>query len=115
MTMTDRISRVAAPVADFDTALAEHLGDGAVRDWLGTGRGEAAGLYGPLDPTRLLAARPEAADLLHLVHGDTDTTVPVAQTLDFAAPHTVLAGAHHFDLIDPSSPHWPAVLEVIRC
>lgn len=103
-----------APVADFDAALTQHLGDDAVRDWIGVGPGDATGVYGPLDPTRLLKARPEAADQVHLVHGAADTTVPLAQTTTFPAARTVLAGAHHFDLIDPASEYWPAVLEVIR-
>lgn len=103
-----------APVADLDAALTQRLGADAIRDWLGVAPGDGPGVYGPLDPTRLLAARPGIAGQLHLVHGDADTTVPVAQTLNFAAPHTVLAGAHHVDLIDPTSEHWPAVVEVIR-
>lgn len=103
-----------APVADFDAALTQRLGDDAVRDWIGVAPGDGPGVYGPLDPTRLLAARPEAAGQLHLIHGDADTTVPLAQTQKFAAPSTVLEGAHHFDLIDPASQHWPAVVEVIR-
>ena len=102
-----------APVADFDTALAERLGDDAVRDWIGVAPGDAPGLYGPLDPTRLLAARPEAAQQVHLVHGDADATVPVALTMNYRASSTVIRGAHHFDLIDPLSPHWTTVLDVI--
>lgn len=102
-----------APVADFDAALTQRLGDDAVRDWIGVGTGDSPGLYGPLDPTRLLAARPEAAAQVHLVHGDADATVPVEQTVSFRAPSTVIRGAHHFDLIDPLSPHWTTVLDVI--
>lgn len=92
-----------SPVADFAAAAAQGLGDGAVRDWLGTTSDEH------LDPTRLLAAAPERARHLHLVHGDRDETVPVGQTRGFAASQEVLVGAHHFDLVDPTSSHWPAV------
>lgn len=98
-----------APVADFDAAVAQGLGDHAVRDWLG----EERGALERLDPTRLVATAPERAGRVHLVHGDRDATVPVAQSEGFAAARTILPGAHHFDLVDPRSPHWSAVTEVI--
>lgn len=94
-----------APVTDLDEAVAERLGGDAVRDWLG----DTPGAVERLDPTRLLAVDPDRAEHLHLVHGDRDGTVPVTQTEGFAAPRTVLRGADHFDLVDPSSRHWPAV------
>lgn len=99
-----------APVADFGAALAERLGGNAVGDWLGA---ETEAMT-HLDPTRLLAAAPERAEQVHLVHGDRDATVPVRQTEGFAAPSTVLPGAHHFDLVDPASAHWAAVTDVIN-
>ncbi|WP_435198183.1 alpha/beta hydrolase [Janibacter sp. GS2] len=99
-----------APVADFDAAVAEGLGGGAVGDWLGATPSALA----HLDPTRLLAAAPDRAEQVHLVHGDRDAAVPVSQSEGFAAPSTVLPGAHHFDLVDPRSPHWPAVTAVIN-
>lgn len=98
-----------APVTDLDAAVAQHLGGGAVVDWLG----DTPGALDRLDPTRLLAAHPDRAAHVHLVHGDRDATVPVAQTEGFAAPRTVLHAADHFDLVDPSSPHWPAVTSTI--
>lgn len=99
-----------APVTDFGTATAEGLGDHAVRDWIG----DASGALDELDPMRLLAGAPERACRVHLVHGDRDATVPLGQTTGFAAPRTVLAGAHHFDLVDPRSPHWHGVVETLR-
>lgn len=99
-----------APVADFDAAVADRLGDDAVRDWLGSTPDAVV----RLDPTRLLAEAPERAAQVHLVHGDGDATVPAAQTEGFDAARTVIPGAHHFDLVDPGSPHWPTVLERLR-
>lgn len=94
-----------APVADFDRAMTERLGGDAVRDWLGA----APGALTRWDPTRLLAAHPAAAERIHLVHGAQDETVPVTQGEGLPVDRTVVAGAHHFDLIDPASPHWPTV------
>lgn len=98
-----------APVADFDAAVGQGLGSGAVGDWIG----DTPDALGRLDPTRLLAASPERGGQVHLVHGDWDATVPVEQTLGFAAERAVLRGADHFDLVDPTSPHWPAVTSVL--
>lgn len=98
-----------APVADFDAAVGQRLGDGAVGDWVG----EEPDALERLDPTRLLAAAPERSTHVHLVHGDRDGTVPVDQTQSFAAPRTVIGGAHHFDLVDPASRHWEAVTGVL--
>ncbi len=103
-----------AAVSDFDAAVSERLGDDAVRDWIGRGPEAAPRLYARLDPRRLVAAAPDAAARIHLVHGADDATVPVGQSEGFPAVSTLVPGAHHFDLIDPVSPHWPTVLEVIR-
>lgn len=103
-----------APVADLDAAVAQRLGGDAVRDWVGAGPREAPMTYARLDPSRLAARAPEALDHVHLVHGTRDASVPVGQTEDFPAARTLVPDAHHFDLIDPVSPHWPTVLGVIR-
>lgn len=102
-----------APVADFAAAVADRLGDDAVRDWIGHDPQEAPMTYRRLDPTALAARAPDALQRIHLVHGRDDATVPVSQTERFPAASTLLAGAHHFDVIDPRSPHWPAVLAAI--
>lgn len=103
-----------AAVSDFDAAVGERLGDDAVRDWIGRGPDDAPRLYSRLDPTRLLEANPDAVGRIHLVHGRDDETVPVRQSESFPAETTLVAGAHHFDLVDPASRHWPAVVAVIR-
>ncbi|WEV78714.1 alpha/beta hydrolase [Janibacter cremeus] len=103
-----------APVADLDAAVAQRLGGDAVRDWVGAGPRDAPMTYARLDPIRLAARAPEALERVHLVHGTSDATVPVGQTEDFPAARTLVRDAHHFDLIDPASRHWPAVLGAIR-
>lgn len=103
-----------APVADFDAAVAQRLGGDAVRDWVGARPQEAPMTYARLDPTRLADRAPEALERIHLVHGTVDATVPVAQSEGFPAAVTLVPHAHHFDLVDPASRHWPTVLDVIR-
>lgn len=103
-----------APVADLAAAEAEGLGDGAVREWIGAGPQERPRAWEVLDPVRLLAADRAAAQRIHLVHGDADETVPVSQSRCLGTDLTVVEGAHHFDLVDPASPHWPQVLTVLR-
>ncbi|MFJ6132605.1 alpha/beta hydrolase family protein [Janibacter terrae] len=100
-----------APVADFDAAVAEHLGSDAVLDWVGASPEEAPALYARLDPTRLRAADPVAAQRIRVLHGDADETVPLRQSQGWE--RTVLPGADHFDPVDPTSPHWPAVLDAV--
>lgn len=106
-----------APVADFDAAVADRLGSGAVRDWIGGDPHQSPDLYARLDPTRLTAAtgiaatNPTAAQRISILHGDDDATVPLRQTQGWS--RTVLHGAHHFDVIDPASPHWPSVLAAL--
>ncbi|WP_068260261.1 alpha/beta hydrolase family protein [Janibacter limosus] len=100
-----------APVADFGAAVADRLGSNAVRDWIGADPHQSPDLYARLDPTRLLAVNPAAAQRISILHGGEDATVPLRQTLGWV--RTVLDGAHHFDVIDPASPHWPSVLAAL--
>lgn len=102
-----------APVADFDAAVEQRLGSDAVRDWIGAGPQDAPLVYSRLDPTRLASADPAAVDRIRVVHGDQDLAVPIAQSDGFAARRTVVEGAHHFDLVDPASPHWSVVSAAI--
>jgi fermentation-respiration switch protein FrsA (DUF1100 family) len=60
---------------------------------------------------------------VRLVHGDADPIVPVSQSQDFVglsvaanvpADLEVVAGAGHFELTDPKSSAWPAVLRAAR-
>lgn len=126
--LTPRPVVALAPVADFVAAARERLGRDAVRDWLGADVQQAPEVYDRHDPTRLVGANPTrlvaahptrlvgaspaSGAGIHVVHGDADATVPLRQSAGW--PRTVLPGAHHFDVVDPLSPHWPRVLEVIR-
>ena len=107
-----------APVADLGAAFHERLGTDAVRDWVGATPAEAPDLYARLDPLGLredrAARAPDgvAAPGITVIHGDADASVPLRQSQ--AWERTVLAGADHFDIIDPTSPHWPAVVDAIR-
>lgn len=106
-----------APVADLDAAVDDRLGADAVRDWIGATPAQAPDLYARLDPLRLREARPPraagdvAAQGITILHGDVDATVPLQQSAGWE--RSVLAGADHFDVVDPSSLHWPSVLAEI--
>jgi acetyl esterase/lipase len=67
--------------------------------------------------------RPLVGAPVRLVHGDADPIVPPDQSRHFAdvarargadVVLTVVPGAGHFDLVDPTSDAWPMVLDVIR-
>lgn len=94
-----------AAVSDLTRAAVERLGDGAVQDFCGGEPHEVAERYD--------AAQPRLdADLVHLVHGDGDDTVPAAHSVEAVAvdgrsvPHTIVAGADHMAVIDPGSRAW---------
>lgn len=106
-----------APVADLVAAAREELGDGAVVDWVGGTPEQQVQAYATVDPRQRWSApfadAPDAPRVL-LAHGDADATVPLHLSTDFPAESVTLAGAHHFDVVDPQSPHWPRVLELVR-
>ena len=108
-----RVTPVAAVaqagVCDLDRARRDDLGGGAVE-----------GLLGPPDGARDAAASPAALVPLGvpqlLVHGGADDVVPVSQSRDHAsldpdAELVELAGVDHFEVIEPASPAWVAVLD----
>jgi acetyl esterase/lipase len=99
-----------AAVADLASADRARLGDGAVGEFLGG----PASARPDLDPTR----RASAATPVTLVHGLEDRVVPPTQSDAYVAAHPSAAlfeipGAGHFDLIDPTSTHWPLVARTI--
>lgn len=100
-----------APVAHLAIAARERLGAGAISDWMGGGPDEVPGRYAALNPG--LRLPPAPAPLL-LLHGADDQTVPPEQSTDSPWPASVLAGAHHYDLIDPDSRVWPQVLQALE-
>ena len=98
---------VLAPVADLQLADELDVDGGAVREFLG----QPASARPDLDPCRLaLPAVP-----VTVIHGDADTLAPVALTDSYAAAHpaahiVLLPGVEHFQVIDPRSLAWPAVV-----
>jgi acetyl esterase/lipase len=108
----DDVAGVAAlaPVADLVLAQDLALDGDAVRAFLG---GDARDRP-DLDPARMPAASARVA----VVHGRDDGIVPPAVSRSYCRqqPSTELieVDGGHFGLIDPLSPVWPAVLEVLE-
>ncbi len=97
-----------AGVADLGAAVAQQLGSGAVREFIGAGPQDAPSAYRELDP---LEGLPSGARVL-LVHGDRDDRVPLSQSQAYLAAAQAagdrcelleLPGEDHFGLIDPGS------------
>lgn len=103
-----------APVVDLTSGLTETLGEGAIMDWLGARTAAKRGRYAHLDPVRLLAEVPERLGQVRCVHGAEDLTVPVAQSTGSGLAVDVIAGAHHYDLIDPAAAAWTEVVVAVR-
>jgi acetyl esterase/lipase len=100
-----------APAADLRLADKLHLGDGAVRGFLGTDPAERP----DADPVQL----PEPAVAVTIVQGGADEVVPPAVAASYCAafPRTRLVhlpDGGHFAVIDPLSSAWPIVLEELR-
>ena len=112
----DRVVALA-PVADLRAAARDRLGSGATQALLGGEPEEAPEAYDAADPLTRLANRP-ACDVV-VLHGDLDEDVPVSQSTGLAQARPfvelhVLEGAGHFDVIDPTSQAWPAVVAAMR-
>jgi acetyl esterase/lipase len=102
-----------APVADLSTAYSLGLSHGAVAELLGGSPGEVPERYAAADPMTLDAPRARTV----LVHGDADDVAPPELSSAYSgrtgASLVILPGVGHFDLIDPGSTSWPAVLAAI--
>jgi acetyl esterase/lipase len=114
-----RLDRVVglAPVGDLRAAAREGLGDGATQALLGGTPEERPDTYDAADPVTRLA-RPPGCEVV-VLHGSADDVVPVSNSRSLAAARPlvdlrVLDGADHFDLMNPSSAAWPAVVEALR-
>jgi len=108
-----------APVADLRAAYQLDLDGGAVTALLGGGPDVAPDHYALADPMSLV---PLGARLL-LVHGARDLLVPPELSHRFAAAARAagddvglieLPDADHYDMIDPESPAWPAVVQAFH-
>ena len=95
-----------APVADLASGYEQNLGDGAVEAFLGCSPHERP----DLDPMLVAPVSPTV-----VIHGARDTRVPVELSRTYATAHGVrlveLPDVAHFELIDPASTAWAAVLE----
>lgn len=108
-----------AGVGDLALAATMQLGDGAVQDLLGGGSDTVPARYAETDPPRLLPTGFPSV----LVHGTVDANVPLALSHAYAEAATaagddcrlvVLPDAGHYEVIDPLSSVWPAVLVAVR-
>lgn len=116
---TQELSGVVAlaPVADLQLAYELNLSNGAVREFLGAHPAEHPELLRAACASRHAASVPRV-----LVHGTADDVVPIELSRRFVQLRTEdqpgaqlieVAGANHFDLIDPESSAWPIVRDTV--
>jgi acetyl esterase/lipase len=104
-----------AGVVDLQRAYALHLSNDAVVEFLGGTPNEVKDHYDEADPMRLSIRTRE-----WLVHGSEDDTVPTSFSRDYVAAKKTkedaelleIAGAGHFDVVDPRSAAWKDVERV---
>jgi acetyl esterase/lipase len=108
-----------AGVCDLAACHRLGLGGGAGADLMGGGPGEFPARYRSADPAGLLPT----GIAVRLVHGTADDLVPADQSRDYAeralaagddVSCELLPGCGHFEVIDPLSEAWPAVLTAFR-
>jgi pimeloyl-ACP methyl ester carboxylesterase len=112
-----------AAVSDLTGCARQRLGRGAAQALMGGGPRRYPERYAVADPLRLLPVPVP----VRLVHGADDGVVPSEMSVGFAreaaaAGHggagavrcEVLPRCGHFELIDPLSAAWPAVLDAFR-
>ena len=108
-----------APVSDLVACYRAGLDHDAVGALLGGGPEQQPERYAAADPARLVPLGVP----VRIVHGTADDRVPFAMSRSFArlarsagdlVKLDVLAGGGHFDVIDPLSTAWPAVLGAFR-
>jgi len=104
-----------AGVCDLSGCYLQGLGHGAAGELMGGGPVELPDRYAQADPMQLLPA----CVPIKLVHGKSDDRVPWQQSSEYAASAelagdivdcSLLPECGHFELIDPLSSAWPAVL-----
>ncbi len=108
-----------APVSDLAECYRAGLGNDAAAELLGGGPTDQPRRYTVTDPARLVPLGVP----VRLVHGTADDRVPFAMSRSFTARAQAagddirlaeLPGGGHFDVIDPLSAAWPAVLGAFR-
>jgi len=106
-----------AGVVDLQRAYALHLSNDAVVEFLGGTPADVGDHYKEADPTKLTIGARQ-----WLVHGATDDTVPPEFSRDYVAAKqkmkedarlVEIAGAGHFEVVDPRSSAWKDVERVV--
>lgn len=106
-----------AGVVDLQRAYALHLSNDAVVEFLGGTPAEVADHYKEADPMKLAIRTRQ-----WLVHGVEDDTVPPAFSRDYVAAKqkvkedarlVEIAGAGHFEVVDPRSAAWKEVEKIV--
>jgi dipeptidyl aminopeptidase/acylaminoacyl peptidase len=106
-----------AGVVDLQRAYALHLSNDAVVEFLGGTPAEVGDHYREADPMKLAVAARQ-----WLVHGAEDDVVPPAFSRDYAgakvkmkedARLVEIAGAGHFEVVDPRAAAWKNVERVV--
>jgi acetyl esterase/lipase len=106
-----------AGVVDLQQAYALHLSHDAVVEFLGGTPAEVGDHYREADPMNTAIAARQ-----WLVHGTADDVVPPAFSRDYVSTKTKakedvrlveIAGAGHFDVVDPRSSAWKEVENVV--
>ena len=102
-----------APVADLAGAARLRLGDGAVERLMGGSPATEPERYAAVDPMRLPATQVPVA----IMHGSADSVVPLVMSRSYAHAHPqvklLVHSSGHFELIDPLSEHFGALLEFV--
>ena len=106
-----------AGVVDLQRAYSLHLSNDAVVEFLGGTPAEVADHYREADPMKLKITAPQ-----WLVHGTEDDVVPPAFSRDYVSAKqktkedarlVEIAGAGHFEVIDPRSKAWKRVEKIV--
>jgi pimeloyl-ACP methyl ester carboxylesterase len=108
-----------AGVCDLGECFRLGLGGGAAGDLMGGGPDAVPERYAAGDPARL----PPTGMAVRLVHGTADDRVPAELSQLYARRAAaagddvaceLLPGCGHFEVIDPQSAVWPAVMAAFR-
>lgn len=104
--------RALAPITDLVREAQLGLAEGAVLDYMGVHPRDELRAYLWEDPRSRAAMIPGDLDVRTL-HGRQDGVVSIEFSRHFPAPLTEIDDAGHFDLIDPTSPHFAQVRQVL--